>query len=298
MAWVISAVASIGAAFTAGAAVAAGTAALTAATVGTIAIGVANAGVMLSVVGKVTKSKELMKIGSVMAIAGGVTALGAGLVSSAAAGSASASTAGSAGVTEGAAAGSAAGEAMANQAVDAAADGLAGNVSTFGIPDPSAGMSAIGDGAASAFAPAETALNTFGSKLQALPGVATEGAQVVQTAQAAAPATTSLDPSIGATGATGATAPKPGMLESAKDWYKNLSAAEKALVSTTVLQAGGSAIGGMFNGWSEEQKLQLQQEVNDENKRRYNTGVANANAVPVIAFKPMTSGLINSGRKG
>lgn len=286
MAWVVSAVSSIGAAFTAGAAVIGG-AAVTAATVATIAAGVANAGIVLSIVGKVTKSKELMKIGGVMAVAGGVASLGASAYGAMTGGTAAATSVDGAATNIGA-------DAAVNQAAPAILD----TAETFPVSDPSALVTtptpSLADSAAS-WNPASSDI-----ALDSVP-------QASGATPAYAPASTEANMSVDPSGSRGLIAGvqdasanyvKPGFLESAGNWYKNLPDAEKSRIHNQILQAGGKAIGGMFEGWSADKKLELEREVMAENQRRYDNTRANGNAIPTIAFKPAPTGLVKSARGG
>lgn len=87
-------------------------------------------------------------------------------------------------------------------------------------------------------------------------------------------------------------APKPGLVQNAKDWYANLPDSDKNAVYSALQLTGGKAIGSMFDGWSAAKKLELEQEyLRDAQKR-------NANSIPVVAFKPPPGGLINSAIGG
>ena len=55
-------------------------------------------------------------------------------------------------------------------------------------------------------------------------------------------------------------------------------------VVSGLVQGGGQAVGGIFNGWSAEQKLALQQAQFDLQKQQYGTAITNANAQPKVAF--------------
>lgn len=297
MAFVVSA---IGAAWVAGAAIVGG-AAVTAAAVATIAAGVAAAGTVLTVVGKVTKSPQLMKIGKVMSIAGGITALGAGLISSVASAGTSAASAGASNVVPGAAAdGLAAGaadaatgaatDAMVNQGVDSAV----GSVAQAFPVDGGSALSGLGDAA--------------GSAASSSPNLALSSVPQASMAPVSGQAGMSLAPVEAGSSAIGniqtasaAVAPSaaPGMLQRAGDWWAKLSPVEKAKITDNVMQMGGKAVGGMFEGWSADKRLEIEEEIRRENQKRYDTGQKNANFVPVIGFQPrLSGGLINSGPRG
>ena len=92
--------------------------------------------------------------------------------------------------------------------------------------------------------------------------------------------------------------PKPGMFEDSKAWFKNLTPDAQSRVGTALMQAGGQAVGGIFQGWTAEQKLALEQQGQDLLRQKFNVANANANYVPTVAFKPvMPKGLI-AGAQG
>lgn len=290
MAFVVSA---ISAAWVAGAAVVGG-AALTAATVATIATGVAAAGSVLSIVGKVTKSKELMKIGKVMSIAGGITAVGAGLISSFSSAASSAAGSGATNVVPSAAEGAleaAAGsatDAMANQAIDAVGQAA----QTFPVDGGS--IAGLGESGSSLMNAAPDITLSAVPQASAAPVAGQPGMSYAQPGM--------VDPSpisnIQTASAT-AVPNTPGMMERIGDWYTKLPETEKSRITSSVMQAGGKAVGALFDGWSAEKRLELEEEVRKENQKRYDTGQKNASFVPVIGFQPrLSGGLITSGPKG
>lgn len=291
-------------------------------TIAAVATAVTQVGIAMSVVGVVTKSKELTRIGGVLSIAGGVTSLAnaAGLFGEAAA-AGSAGAAATKGATEFAGDNilDAASQATADQYAAGAAD-VANNITadSFVGGASSAADQAIGAGAG------------IGSTSEALKTGydLTGGASAAGNAAGpttAAGATGFTPPTPVATGAMEATAqpglvnqatsmqvgadvaplpaaqataaiPKPGLFDDPKAWFKSLTPDQQSRVSTALLQTGGQAVGGLFQGWSAEQKLALEKEAMDLQKQRYEAGVKTANAMPVIAFKPV--GLVSGATKG
>lgn len=287
-------------------------------TVAAIAVAVMDVGIAMVVVGKVTKSKELVQIGGVLTTAGGIANLAVGAVGALGA----AGAAGEAGVAEGAMAGAysdVAGEKFAQ----AAAGEAAGTVSAGGLEAATSGASA-----ASAAADAGSSIDTLGGKIadgavspissgfDPKPPVAGLGDAPALNPQATAPQVSGtasaapinnssmLNPDMSGNdmtarplGGADAAIPKPGIFEDTKEWFKNLSADAQSRVSTALVQAGGQAVGGIFNGWSAEQKLALEQQSQDLTKQKYDTANANANYVPTIAFKPV-KGLVAGAQGG
>lgn len=300
MAWVVTAVAT----------------AIELGTVAAIATAVMEVGIAMTVVGTVTKSKELTKIGGVLSMAGGVASLAIGAVG------ALGGAAAEAGVAEGAMAGAysdVAGEQFAQAAAGEAAgavsasglEAAASGAQTFGVSDPGVGLMDIGGKAA------ETAASPissgFDAKLPGLPGavdaptLAPQAAapQVSGTASAAPVDNSSMfnadmsghDLIAQPMGGVDAAIPKPGLFEDPKAWFKALTPDAQSRVSTALLQAGGQAVGGIFAGWSEEQKMKLAQQSQDLIKQRVDTANTNANYVPTISFKPVApKGLINGAQ--
>ena len=61
-----------------------------------------------------------------------------------------------------------------------------------------------------------------------------------------------------------------------KEWFDKQDPRTK----TAILQMGGKALEGVYSGWSQEQKSALERE-------RYNLTQSNANAQPMVGFKPV-----------
>ena len=254
MAWVVSAISAgidaIGALV--------GGAALTAATVGTIATGVEAAGVTLSVVGVVTGDKTLSQVGAVMGIAGGLTDFGAGMFADV---GGTATQIGSA-TTDGASTIDPATGAVAStpvtpvtpvtQATDAVAAPVTGSTSPLlNASTPSGvvnGTPAWGGGAA--------------------------GGELSDTAMAPTPA---------ASTATGGNS----LLSNTGKWIGNLPAPQQGMLVTGGLQAGGMALGGLANAYSNSQKMALAQQAQNLAQQQYNTSVASANSPVAIGAPPV-----------
>jgi hypothetical protein len=303
MAWVVSAVI---------AAVEIGSAAL-------IATAVMEVGIAMTVVGTVTKSKELTKIGGVLSMAGGVASLAIG----AAGALGGAAAAGEAGVAEGAAVGAysdVAGEQFAQAAAENAAgtvassglEAAASGAQSFGISDPGGGfMDSMGGKMSDSVA--SPISSGFDAKLPPVGGIDAPAlapqaaAPPVSGTASAAPVDNSSMLNADASGhdlvsqplgGSDAAIPKPGMFEDPKAWFKNLTPDAQSRVSTALLQAGGQAVGGIFAGWSEEQKLALAQQSQDLLKQRVDTANTNASYVPTIAFKPVAPKGLIAGAQG
>ena len=281
-------------------------------TVAAIATAVTYVGVAMTVVGTVTKSKELTGLGRVLSIGGGIASLGAaaaGSFGSAAASGAAEGTAGEASSLWGEAANEAA-DATVNQAVDTAAqttaDSFAGSASSAAdkaigsVADAGAdsALSGAGDlgGYETAFNPNDVAGAGFSPPTPtATGGISAPGLQAPAPSgivnQATAP---TVSGSVGDAATSGL--PEKGIGERVSDWFKKLTPDQQSRISSGALQLGGNAIGGLFQGWSAEQQLELQKEIQAQKDKQYNDSVKNANSVPVIQFKPR--GLVNSTKGG
>lgn len=305
MAWVISAV----------------TVAITTLEAAAIATAVMEVGIAMSVVGTVTKSKELTKIGGVLTMAGGVASLAIGVT-----GMVGATVAGEAGVAEGATAGAysdVAGEKFAQSAAGNAAGAVSSTgleaagsaMQTYGVPDLGSGIADTLGGKLpdTAMSPISSG---FDAKPQALAGLGDAPALSPQAAApqvsgtaSAAPANNSswLNPDISGNdmtarplGGADPAIPKPSMFQNMKDWFKDLTPDAQSRIGAALVQGGGMAVGGIFNGWSEEQKLALAQQGQDLTKQKFNVANANANAnyAPTVAFKPVAPKGLIAGAQG
>lgn len=279
------------------AAVAAGTA--TAAMVATV---VTTIGFGLTVVGKITGNEAMMKVGGIMSLVGGVGSLAAGAMSAA----------GAASATEG-----------LTVAAESASS-LAAETATTGAMDMGTGF---GDGGMSVWdkvsqgtdgLAAGGAMDAAANGIDATGG-ATPNAPIGEPATVTQPSfsdarfdannTGLLNPSnmagtvpdelsIGKiaesdnssllqTAVNSKPDTGPGWL---KTWWDGLDSTTK----NGVMQTGGKAAEGLFNGWSSEQKMEFERE-------KYNLFNSNANAQPIVAFKPITQprpvgGLLNTQR--
>jgi hypothetical protein len=241
---------------------------VTAAVVATVATSVAYLGATLSVVGAVTGSAKLAKWGGYLGMAGGVVALGAtafgamtGAASSAASGAAS-----------GAATDAATGEAtktlgseiVKNAGVDTAIKTGAENLTETGLKDLWANA-----------APPTTA-------------PAVSSASGINTNSLISSGST-LASGMGAKMKTPEVTSSGGISGSVKDWWKSLGEQEKA----AALKGVGDMASGLFAGWSQDQKNEFEREKYNFEKEMMLQKTANANAQPIMKFKPVV-GLINS----
>lgn len=272
-------------------------------TVAAIATAVTYVGIAMTVVGTVTKSKELTGIGKVLSIGGGVASLGAaayGAYSAAGSGAVGAAEAGGESLWSDAAK-QATADAGANVATDAAeqvtADSFAGAANTtadtaIGATQGIGATPTLSNGLTSSL---DTTANLAGDAGQAA-GVSTSTAAPAATGigEDAAAEKWSLANGADAAGSSFGVA-KPGLGQSISDWYSKLSPDNKTRVNTTLFQAGGSAVGGLFNGWSASQKLDIEKQAQALAQQKYNDSVKNANAIPTISFK---SGLVANSTKG
>lgn len=239
-------------------------------------------GVGLSVVGKITKSKELMQIGGGIGLGAGVASLASSVFG---AGEAAANTAG---------------------ALDSAASGSVESLSA------AESTSSLGDVAESISAASPVSGN-IDSLTAGVEGGATAptggGGLLTATAPPAQPVASvgPLDPNAAKapwmTSPTSATnpygldnfgisqiAPPPGTDSgSIAKWW----ASQPETTKTKILQVGGQAVGGLFDGWTQDQKMALERE-------KMNLTTQNASAQPKVAFQnytpAKTPGLLNASR--
>ena len=275
------------------AAVAAGSA-----TVGAIATVVSTVGMGLSVVGKVTGSKTLMKIGGVMGLVGGVTSLATSAFGAA-------NAAGSAGAIEGAAG------ALGDTAFDsfAATQGAAeAGTSLAEFGGSAASWEPIGEAltggldtamGAQAAAEASTPLTEFGGTE---PSFTSPNNGLLNATQQQVSSVPDMSPADSYKGsAQQATdnqflksdygyGPAPNTPAERQSWWNK----QPERVKAAIIQGGLGAVGGLFDGWTSEQKLALERE-------KMNLMTSNANAQPVIKFatpttQPKKVGLLNAQR--
>jgi hypothetical protein len=254
-------------------------------TVASIATAVAELGMTLSVVGAVTGSKDLMKVGGYLGLAGGVTSLAAGAFSAA----------------EGAAAEGLAGEGLGG------AGGAMGQAGDYGMQAASqSGMdgvaslaaddtaSVLSDVAGSANAPAafnDTRFDSLGSGPD-MPGASAPSspASPSNASDIGAPSTQTPYSDARNSGAGSGYGNSPGgsTFADIANWYNKQPDAVKA----AIIKGGASAVGGLFQGWTEEQKLAL-----ERNKFALKQQEAtNLSAQPTINFQSRPTGIINAAR--
>ena len=267
-------------------------------TIASVATAVAELGMTLSVVGAVTGSKDLTKIGGYLGLAGGVTSLAAGAFDAVA----------------GAAADGAAGEGLdlAGQQIadatytgvntdpifsdvaDSASSGLNGvtgladsssNAAQSGLGDAS--LDSIGNGPSIA-APGQNAGTNAGSvsDTTATNGPAAPAGANSPDAPTMKYGDNSITPGSPSMPQTGTVQPpadtSPGGI---KQWWNQQPDSTK----NALLQGGLKAVGGLFQGWSDDQKLALERE-------RFNLQMNNGSSQPSISFQSKPTGIINSAR--
>ena len=246
--------------------------------------GVSAVGMGLSVVGKLTGNEDMMKVGGVMGLAGGIGSLATGAMG-------------------------AAGAAEAVGGLDAA--GMAGiglgEAGTGGISSLTSNLSDSGDMFGQA---AESGTNgsetgaVLNPDVQTLPrGILSQPGNGYDAPFNSPPQAFTQDVSVAGQGAqngydvtSNATSAALGVTPPANadsSWYRDLwnkmDDKTKQAVITGGIQAGGNALGGMFAGWTAEQKLALERE-------KQNTMQSNASAQPVVKFGPPKTGILNAPR--
>lgn len=253
---------------------------------------VAMIGIGATVVGKITKSKELMQIGAGLSLGAGVASVASGIFggTSAAAGTAEAATAGIGSAAESipgidAAAGlgeAAAGAGETASALDAASS-ISGNTGgLLGASDTIAQSGGLTDAASAVTGVADVA-PAAGRGILNAPLAATPSAEFMA-ANPGFAAPINAVPSA----SMALTPPPPGGFAG---WWKNLSAPMK----DRILQMGAQAAGGMFEGWTAEQKLELERERLNLEKQKQDQSQKNASAQPIVRFQnvaPPTRGIL------
>jgi hypothetical protein len=235
-------------------------------------------GMAATVVGKLTKSKELAQIGAGLSLGTSIAGLAGGLFGTADTGKAiidgAEAAATGAGASGAAGAADAAGfmegaTAQADSWVQAASASVA----------PTQGLSSASSGLLNStpqnFASAPSTFTNFNTDVTQMgqaaenAGMATDVASALKAAPIAAPGGTD-----------------PGTLAS---WWSKLPETTK----NTILQTGGNMASKLFEGWSQEEIMAFQREKFNLEQMKYSQSVANANAQPTIA-RP--SGLLNATR--
>lgn len=274
-------------------------------TVASIASAVAELGMAMSVVGAVTGSTDLTKIGGVLSLAGGVTSLASGTINAAEGIAAD-------GVADGL--GEVAADSVESEAANSAITSAAGNAGEgiIGNAMNSAGDlsatgpmdSGVGFGGSSA-SPATNAVDTTtdaavnaaqntasASQASSAPVGSTEDPRAaIKSETSTNPVDT--DPYLNETNKLQrqAIAPPPGSdAFSWKKWWKDLPESTKNLV----MQSGMKAVGGLFQGWTEEQKQDLERNKFQFEQDKFNTAMANANAQPPVTQYQIKPGIINA----
>lgn len=253
------------------------------------------AGIAVSVVGKVTHSKELSQIGSGMTLGAGLASAATSIFGAAEGG------AGAAGgmSAENAALGGADG--LGGTGVDAAAGSL-GSDGVAASADVATGATAgLGDTGASTVAGAGDSTSAGGllnPETAITPPTSAPLTSTPATAAPSAPASgmSAENAALGGAdgmGGTGAIAPPANTSSNgiAQWWSKQPDS-----VKNRIMQVGGQAFGSLFDGWTNEQKMALQREQMNLDKQKYDTSVANASAQPTVRFQPYTpatGGLLN-----
>lgn len=267
------------AAVVAGGAVAAG--AIAASTVAMIGLGA-------SIVGMVTKSKELSQIGAGMSLGAGV----AGIADSVFGGASTAAGTAEAGTSALTSGESAVGSA---EGINAAA----GSAGAAGTTDATLASTAAGstEGLSSTGAASPVSGST-GGLLNASP--VTEAPLSATPQSSLMPGTSNIIGQSAANGAVGASVLTPPVATdsgSIFSWF----AKQPESVKNKILQVGGQAAGGLFEGWSAEQKLAVERERLNLEKQKFDTQQSNASAQPRVAFQnytPPTGGLLNPMKRG
>lgn len=248
---------------------------------------VAMVGLGATVIGKVTKSKELSQLGAGLSLGAGISSVASSVFGTTAA----AGTSAAAGTAE---AGAGALENTISSADLAGIDAAAGGVG--GSTPGALSISTSWDAPATAI---EAAGNTGG-----LPASVTNSSGLLGSSSAPAGSLAATPqapvqnvaaaPGAPAASSAGAIAPPPGTdTNSISQWW----AKQPDGVKAKILQMGGSAVGGLFDGWSAEQKQALERERLNLEQQKYNTAMANGSAQPQIAFqayKPQATGLLGS----
>jgi len=248
---------------------------------GAVATGIVTAatlsyvGIGLSVVGTLTKSKELTQIGAGLGLGGGIASLFSG----------AAGAAGAAGEVVNGGIG-----AVSDAGFDAWAAGQGAAESAVGL-DAFGGATASFETAGLAAQPGTTGLiGAAPAPLSAQPP-AFDAISANAPAQPGAPGAAVAQAPVSTV--SGSVTPPPDTTSfGIKNWWSGLTDAQK----NNVMQIGGKAAEGLFAGWSAEQKAALERERMNLEQQRYATQSANANAQPVVSYKPV-GGLLAAGAR-
>lgn len=235
---------------------------------------VAMIGVAATVVGKVTKSKELMQIGGGLSLGAGIASVATSVFGAAEGASAAAGTAAEGAAASGAAEGvsGAAGTIEGAEAAGAALEGIGS----------SAAQGATTAGLGEAASSAASAAGETGGLLSAGGSAGNIGTPVIQLGDASGLAQSAAQ-GIGNTVTNAVVAPASTTSSGISGWWNGLSESTK----NKLLQVGGQAASGAMEGWTTEQKLAFERERQRLEQERYNTSQRNANAQPIVRFAPV-----------
>ncbi len=297
-----------------------------------VATAVAELGMAMQVIGAVTHNKDISKVGGFLSLAGGIASIGsmafsaattAADVGAAATGTGDAafdSWAADQGAAEYAAGGVNGTEAFGGSAPSwAGADGtaLSSGTGTEGLLSDSAQFDQGGSipgssptpesvGAENGNAPVNNAAMEPSQPATAPPPATTQQAPTVPSDQPNVTGKPTAAPNgseefvsnhpyaAGDPMVTGISPPPATDSASIAKWW----AKQTDTTKNTILQMGGKALGGMFEGWTQEQKLALEREKFNLEQQKYNTSVANSNAQPTVNRNPPAGGLLNTNRGG
>jgi hypothetical protein len=181
--------------------------------------------------------------------------------------------------------------------IDAAAGGIGGGAS---LPD-AISISTAWDAPATAIESAtqSTAGLSSTSNMPGLLGSTPSTSSTISNAANLTPTPGATTPDatanvVDATGNVTKVAPPSGTDTNAiAQWWSK----QPEAVKNRILQMGGNFASGLFDGWSQEQKLALQREQMNLDKQKYDTMMANGSAQPKLAFqayKPTGTGLLSS----
>lgn len=247
------------------------------ATVAMVATVVSVVGAGISVVGMLTGNKAMIKWGGILSLAGGVVGIAAGAIGGGAA----------AGAEIGAIDASMAGTAVETGAGLTGAEmvGSTPNLAEFGATE------GIVDGAASSASSSFTPPNITGTPETGLLGSSSAPSTEIVPQQPAAPGNEAAQATGSSVGNTAKVnlPPKGGIGQ----WWSDLPKDVQAKYVTQMVQTGGNAIGGLFQGWSEEQKMEFQQ--NQEQFRQQME--TNRSAQPTFKAPKPVGGLLNTTAK-
>jgi hypothetical protein len=243
------------------------------------------AGIAASVVGRVTKSKELSSIGTGMTLGAGIASAASSIFGAEGATAAGATGAGAG--AEGAASGA---DGLAGAGVDAGAGTLGGGSEAIAgaVDATGAGTAGLGEAASGG---ADLASGAGAADSAGSDGLLNPAAKADALASAPSAAGASVAPfESGFVGTDVALTPPPAT--GIQGWWAKLTPDTKAKLLS-------GAANSVMAGWDQSQKNAFEREKFNLPQQQYNTSVSNANAQPVVAFAPVKSaGLLNPTTKG